>query len=182
MLTPPNPFWLRPMSLADLSAVRELDRLSFPTPARAGLFEHELEQNELAHYQVLEVVEGNGSSPQLIGFSGFWLIADEIHVSTIATHPHWRGRGLGELLLLNLLFESYNHPANMVTLEVRRSNLVAQALYRKYQFEEVGSRPRYYRDTGEDALLMTMASLNARYHQFLEVQQAALFQRLCSEV
>ena len=44
----------------------------------------------------------------------------------------------------------------LVTLEVRRSNVVAQALYRKYRFEEVGVRRRYYRDTGEDAILMTV--------------------------
>jgi hypothetical protein len=58
---------------------------------------------------------------------------------------------------------------------------VAQTLYRKYQFEKVGIRPRYYRDTGEDALLMTMPSLNARYHQFLQKQQAAHYNRLQSE-
>lgn len=180
MLIPKTPFWLRPMSLADLPGVWEVDRLSFPTPARAGLFEHELEQNNIAHYQVLGWGE-DGRSSQIIGISGFWLIADEIHISTIASHPQWRGRGLGELLLLNMMFQSYSHPANMVTLEVRRSNHVAQALYRKYQFEEVGLRPRYYHDTGEDALLMTMATLNARYFQFLEKQQLALYQRLQSE-
>ena len=176
MLTPPKPFVLRAMSAADLLGVRQVDRLSFPSPARAGLFEHELEQNGIAHYQVL-TVEPEG----VVGFAGFWLIADEIHVSTIATHPQWRGRGLGELLFLNLLFQSYTHPANMVTLEVRRSNAVAQTLYRKYRFAEVGTRPRYYRDTGEDALLMTMSSLNARYHKFLEAQQALLYQQLQSE-
>ena len=175
MLTPPAPFWLRELTIADLPAVREIDRLSFPTPARAGLFEHELSQNNIAHYQVL------GAADVLVGFAGFWLIADEIHISTIATHPQWRGRGLGELLLLNLLFQAYTLPANMVTLEVRCGNQVAQALYRKYQFEEVGTRPRYYRDTGEDALLMTMASLNAAYHHFLEEQKAALYLRLHSE-
>ncbi|WP_420632126.1 ribosomal protein S18-alanine N-acetyltransferase [Candidatus Leptofilum sp.] len=175
MLTPPDPFWLRAMQLADIPAVREVDRLSFPTPARAGLFEHELDGNKIAHYQVLGVAE------TIIGFAGFWLIADEVHVSTIATHPTWRGRGLGELLLLNLLFQAYTLPATMVTLEVRHSNKVAQALYHKYQFAEVGSRPRYYRDTGEDALLMTVPLLNARYHQFLENQQVKLLQRLQSE-
>lgn len=163
------------MTLADLPDVQKIDRLSFPTPARAGLFEHELLQNDIAHYQVL------GMADKLVGFAGFWLIADEIHISTIATHPQWRGRGLGELLLLNLLFQAYTLPANMVTLEVRRRNEVAQALYRKYQFEEVGTRPRYYRDTGEDALLMTMASLNARYHHFLEGREVALYLRLQSE-
>lgn len=177
---PKTPYWLRSMQMVDLSAVQTIDRLSFPTPARAGLFEHELAQNNIAHYQVLGLGE-DGRSPQIIGFSGFWLIADEIHISTIATHPQWRGHGLGELLLLYLLFQAYDHPANMATLEVRQSNRVAQALYRKYQFEEVGTRPRYYRDTGEDALLMTMASLNARYHQFLKEQQATLYQRLQSE-
>jgi ribosomal-protein-alanine N-acetyltransferase len=182
MLIPPDPFWLRPMALLDLPEVREIDRLSFPTPARAGLFEHELEQNDLAHYLVLgRMGEADGRLHPIIGFTGFWLIADESHVSTIATHPQWRGHGLGELLLLALLLESYDYPATMVTLEVRRSNTVAQELYRKYQFEEVGTRPRYYRDTGEDALLMTMPSLNARYFQFLEGQQTAVFQRLCSE-
>jgi [ribosomal protein S18]-alanine N-acetyltransferase len=180
MLLPPEPFVLRAISLSDLPAVREIDRLSFPTPARSGLFEHELRQNNLAHYQVLGVV-GDKLSADVIGFAGFWLIADEIHISSIATHPQWRGRGLGELLLLNLLFLSYEHPANMVTLEVRRSNDAAQALYRKYLFEEVGTRPRYYRDTGEDALLMTMAFLNARYYQFLEKQQVLLYRRLRSE-
>lgn len=182
MLIPPAPYWLRPMALHDLREVREIDRLSFPTAARVGLFEHELEQNNIAHYFVLgRMGDEDGRIAPIVGFTGFWLIADEIHVSTIATHPEWRGRGLGELLLLSLLIEAYEHPATMATLEVRRSNTVAQALYRKYQFEEVGTRPRYYRDTGEDALLMTVSSLNARYFQFLEGQQAALFQRLRSE-
>ncbi len=180
MLTPPEPLFLRPICLADLTAVRAIDRLSFPTPARSGLFEHELENN-LAYYQVL-AVRRDGQKDEIIGFAGYWLIADEIHVSSIATHPQRRRCGLGELLFLNLLFLSYEHPANMVTLEVRRSNVTAQALYHKYLFEEVGMRPRYYRDTGEDALLMTMATLNARYHHFLEKQQARLFQRLRREV
>ncbi|VAW31271.1 Ribosomal-protein-S18p-alanine acetyltransferase [hydrothermal vent metagenome] len=180
MLTSPEPFILRAICLADLTAVQAIDTRSFPTPARSGMFEHELENN-IAYYQVLEVRQ-EGQKDEIIGFAGYWLIADEIHVSSIATHPQWRGCGLGELLLLNLLFLSYDHPANMVTLEVRRSNEVAQALYRKYLFEEVGIRPRYYRDTGEDALLMTMASLDARYFCFLEKQQALLFQHLWSEV
>ena len=169
------------MSLTDLPEVWQLDRLSFPTPARPGQFEHELEQNDIAHYQVLEVLDENGRAEALIGFSGFWLIADEIHIITIATHPQRRRQGLGELLLLNLLFQAYAHPANIVTLEVRRSNTVAQAIYQKYQFEEVGIRRRYYRDTGEDALLMTMPSLNARYRQFLVNWQALLYKRLESE-
>ncbi|HUM68495.1 MAG TPA: ribosomal protein S18-alanine N-acetyltransferase, partial [Chloroflexota bacterium] len=114
----------------------------------------------------------------VIGYAGYWLIGDEVHISTVAMHPEWRGKGLGELLLLNMLALAYAHPANIVTLEVRHTNLSAQQLYLKYQFEIVGRRRRYYRDTGEDALIMTAPPLDARYYQFLESQREQLFWRL----
>jgi ribosomal-protein-alanine N-acetyltransferase len=176
MLTPPSPYTIRLMQLADLESVKEIDRLSFPTPARRGIFEHELEQNKIAHYQVLSV-----DSHQIIGFAGYWLMADEVHISTIAVHPDWRGRSLGELLLLNLLQLAYRHPANVATLEVRRSNKTAQRLYHKYQFAVMGERRRYYRDTGEDAIIMTVSALDAPYFQFLEEQRCRLFARLSGE-
>lgn len=169
MLQPPAPYHLRPMQMADLPAVLLIDRLSYPTPTRESLFRYELAENNLAHYQTLT----NGQTA--VGFAGYWLIGDEVHISTIAVHPDQRGRRLGELLLLNLLFLAYTHPACLVTLEVRQGNLVAQALYRKYQFAQVGERRGYYKDTGEDALLYTVTPLNGRYHQFLVAQQADLF-------
>jgi ribosomal-protein-alanine N-acetyltransferase len=70
----------------------------------------------------------------------------------------------------------------MVTLEVRRSNDAAQALYQKYGFDVVGERRRYYRDTGEDALLMTVSTLDAGYGEMLEEKRETLFNRLSSEV
>ncbi|MBK8987516.1 MAG: ribosomal protein S18-alanine N-acetyltransferase [Chloroflexi bacterium] len=175
MLQPPPPYCLRPMQLADLKAVTAIDRLAYPTPTRETLFRHELEENKMAHYQVLQM----GDS--IVGFAGYWLIGDEVHVSTIAVHPHWQGRHLGELLFLNILLDVYQHPACLVTLEVRRSNTIAQALYQKYRLEVVGERRAYYRDTGEDALLMTVTPLDGRYHQFLVTQQATLFARLSTE-
>lgn len=150
MLPLPPPYALRPMVAADIPAVLEIDRLSFPTPATEQLFRNELTDNQLAHYQVLTHGE------TIIGYAGFWLIADEVHVSTIAVHPAERGRGRGEWLLLNLLLLACELAPLLVTLEVRRGNTTAQALYRKYAFEEVGVRRRYYRDTGEDAILMTV--------------------------
>lgn len=164
------------MTKADLAVVYQLDKLSFPTPARKGIFEHELDNNDIAHYQVLTEADA------VIGFAGYWLLADEIHISTIAIHPAKRGQHLGELLLLYLLFRAYAHPANIVTLEVRRSNEAAQKMYEKYRFELVGVRRRYYKDTGEDALLMTVTALDASYHQFLESQRVKLFEILTSEV
>ncbi len=172
MLSLPIFYQLREMVLSDIDDVLLVDKLSFPTPAKSQLFEHELSENRLAHYQCLL------ASERLIGYAGYWLMGDEQHISTIATHPDWRGKGLGELLLLNMLLMAYVQPITMTTLEVRRSNLVAQTLYLKYQFEIVGERPRYYRDTGDDALIMTRTPLDAPYHNWLQAQQKGLFTRL----
>ncbi len=148
-------FTLRPLQLDDLDAVIEIDRLSLPSPTKKGVYQYELVQNQLAHYRVL-VVEGNGRSPELIGFAGYWLMGDEIHISMIAVHPDWRGKGLGERLLADLLEQPNVTQAALVTLEVREQNTIAQSLYQKYKFEAVGRRKRYYKDTGEDAILMTL--------------------------
>ncbi len=141
------------MAVADIPAVLAVDRVSFPTPTTEQLFINELTDNQLAHYQVL-VRDDDGET--IVGFAGFWLIAGEIHISTIAVEPAERGRGRGEWLRLNLLLLACALQPLLVTLEVRRSNTVAQALYAKYRFVEVGVRRRYYRDTKEDALLMTV--------------------------
>ena len=178
MLQPPPPFTLRPLRLDDLDAVIAIERASFPNPARVQLYQHELAHNELAHYQALTVGQ-DGRAEQLVGYAGYWLMGDELHVSIIAVDPPWRGHGLGELLLLNLLYLAYDHASALVTLEVRAGNHVAQALYRKYGFDLVGERRRYYRDTGEDALLMTvvLAAAPAERAQ-LDRQRDALWQRL----
>lgn len=149
MYTPPGPYQLRSMQLTDLPAVRSIEKMSLPTPTKAGTYEHELTKNSLAHYQVLTV---NGRT--LIGYSGYWLIADEVHISIIAIHPDWRRRGLGELLLLNMIAITQPKAVTMATLEVRAGNTAAQALYHKYNFRVVNERLRYYRD-GESALVMT---------------------------
>lgn len=154
MLSLPAPYRLRPMALGDIPAVMAIDRAAFPSPAPEQMFINELTDNRLAHYQVLVRDEAAGET--IIGFAGFWLMADEVHVSTIAVAPAERSRGRGEWLLLNLLQLACALDPLLVTLEVRRGNSVAQALYAKYRFEEVGLRRRYYRDTGEDALLLTV--------------------------
>ncbi len=154
MLLLPNPYRLRPMAVADIPAVLAIDSLSFPTPTPEQVFINELTDNNLAHYQVLTRDEEAGET--VVGFAGFWLIAGEIHISTIAVAPEERRCGRGEWLLLNLLLLACELEPLLVTLEVRRSNTTAQNLYRKYRFAEVGLRRRYYSDTGEDALLMTV--------------------------
>jgi ribosomal-protein-alanine N-acetyltransferase len=115
----------------------------------------------------------------LIGFAGLWLMVDEAHITTIAMHPSFRRKGLGELLLVSLIDIAYQIGARWVTLEVRVSNYPAQNLYRKYGFREAGLRHRYYSDNQEDALIMWTEEINtpAYKQQFLELR-TALYEKL----
>ncbi|HEY1350184.1 MAG TPA: ribosomal protein S18-alanine N-acetyltransferase [Ktedonobacteraceae bacterium] len=97
----------------------------------------------------------------IVGFAGLWLMVDEAHVTTIAMHPNFRRRGLGELMLASLIEIAYEIGARWVTLEVRVTNYNAQSLYRKYGFREAGLRHRYYSDNQEDALIMWTDEINS---------------------
>ena len=91
---------------------------------------------------------------QLVGYCFSYLVMDELHVLNLAIHPEWQGRGLGRLLLESVLERAVSRGAAYVTLEVRRSNLIAQSLYTSLGFTEAGVRKNYYRDNGEDALVL----------------------------
>ena len=90
----------------------------------------------------------------IVGYAGIWVMTDEAHITTIAVDPDYQGNGLGELLLVALIDRAQHIGAHWLTLEVRVTNKVAQALYEKYTFKEMGLRRRYYSDNGEDALVM----------------------------
>lgn len=124
----------------------------------------------------------SASSPDLasmIGFAGLWLMVDEAHITTIAIHPDYRRRSLGELLLLSLIDIAYTIGAKWVTLEVRVSNYTAQNLYRKYGFHESGVRHRYYSDNQEDALIMWTEEINSpSYKQKFQALKAELLAKL----
>jgi ribosomal-protein-alanine N-acetyltransferase len=145
-------FMVEPMAVTDIDQVMEIEQVAFPSPWSARAYHYEITQN--AHSTMLVVrssahstgglkrLVGNllprhvrvGSRGLVLGYAGFWLLVDEAHVCTIAVHPHWRGRGLGELLLISLLEQGIEQGASRATLEVRISNQVAQELYHKYAF------------------------------------------------
>jgi ribosomal-protein-alanine N-acetyltransferase len=117
----------------------------------------------------------------IVGYAGIWVMTDEAHVTTIASHPDVRGRGVGELLLLALIHRAMDVGARWMTLEVRASNAVAQNLYRKYTFKEMGVRRRYYSDNGEDALVMWTDALDSdSFEAALERNEAKLGERIGS--
>jgi ribosomal-protein-alanine N-acetyltransferase len=143
------------MTLDDLPAVLEIDRQSFPIPWPERSYRFELTQNPAADLFVAEDPDF-----EVVGFLGYWLIADEVHISTFAVRPGVRGQGIGEQLLVAGLTTARERGAALATLEVRESNLPAIELYQKLGFESVGLRKGYYRDNGEDAILMSLKQLD----------------------
>lgn len=137
-----------PMTTADIPAVLEIEHRSFPTPWPRDAYAHELENNRTAVYMVARR-EGI-----LVGYAGMWVVLDEAHITTIAVDPPQRGQGIGEGLLIALIERAGERGARWIQLEVRRANVVAQALYRKYGFRDVGVRRNYYSDNSEDAVVM----------------------------
>ena len=144
---------VEPMRLEDVTAVHEIERLSFRTPWPAYAFEQELKGNRMARYLVAR------AGDRIVGFAGIWTMIDDAHVTTFGVHPDWRRQAIGRQLLLNLCELAVAIGARRLTLEVRASNTAAQALYRGFGFEVVGRRRAYYTDDGEDALVMTTPAL-----------------------
>ena len=100
------------------------------------------------------------AASNVVGLVGIWTAVDQAHIVVIATHPNERRRGVGELLVLATIAEALKTGATNATLEVRKSNIVARSLYRKYGFNDIGVRHRYYHDNREDAIIMSTPSLS----------------------
>ena len=138
---------VRPMKRADLDAVYLIETLSFRSPWSKHSLAGEL-RNNVAHYVVAEH-EG-----EVIGYCGMWVLFEEAHITNIAIHPGFRGHSFGKQLLLAAMEHAASFGAEMMTLEVRESNTVAQNMYAQFDFVQQGFRKRYYSDTGEGALLL----------------------------
>lgn len=138
----------RKMTVEDIDRVFEIESQSFKTPWSKESFYTEVKENTLATYLVLTLDE------VVIGFGGMWLIMDEIHITNVAVAPEHRGQGYSKTLINDMIKYAKEKGFQHMTLEVRVSNSVAIALYEKFGFESVGVRPKYYVDTGEDALVM----------------------------
>ncbi len=185
---------VRRMTLDDINQVAAIDRESFSTPWSANAYRFEVANRDTSHLVVLETFsDAKGTElrrrlwpfaqraqpgGEVIGYGGCWLIAGEAHISTIAVHPDHRGQGLGELLLASMLKRAIRLGGEYSVLEVRESNEAAQALYRKYEYTVIGRRRQYYRDNGEDALLMEARPLDGAYYRRIEARLAALSGRV----
>lgn len=185
------------MAEGDIPQANEIEREAFPAQWPPTSFKRELGSHFNHYYVVYEEgkevpVQGNtgskdslmprlkglwrggksssaSSAPKqyLVGLVGIWHLYDEAHVISIAVREAYRRRGVGELLLITIIEEAIRLGAFVVTLEVRVSNLGAQALYEKYGFKKVGIRANYYTNDSEDGYIMTTDRLTTASYQAL---------------
>lgn len=183
---------LRYMRVGDIAQVIAIDRQCFDPPWSLDSYSFEITESRVSHMVVLE--QRDGDSPQeparqdnwlarlggrlrtggqavstigtILGYGGLWKIEAEAHVSTIATHPKWRGNGYGEILLAGMFGKALRLHADFIVLEVRVSNSIAQSLYRKYGFCRFGRKRNYYGSDKEDAWDMRVTLDKAARRQF----------------
>lgn len=192
------------MTMNDVPRVVEIERLAYTTPWPPSAYRREIQENRMARYIVvrdtwlkqpaspapheeskrpfpLSLLLARPPSPippetaNIIAFAGLWHMINEAHITTIATHPDYRGRGVGELMLSSLIGVAYTAQARYVTLEVRVTNSVAQSLYRKYGFTQTNVRRRYYSDNHEDAYVMSTQDITSEDYR---IRYAELCERL----
>ena len=142
---------IRPMEKRDIPHIHEIERQSFAMPWSEESIRHDLEENVVARWLVME---GREDEPPVLAYASMWLVIDEGHVCNIAVHPQARGRGYGRRIVRALIGLAEDEGMRLMTLEVRRSNAAAQALYHSLGFSDVGYRKRYYENNREDALIM----------------------------
>ena len=142
---------IQPMTVADLPGVLAIERASFTSPWTEDNFRHEIEDNPLA-WNLVGLHDG-----AIVAFACAYLVSDELMINDLAVDASARRRGVGSALLRHLLDGARLRGCRRATLEVRPGNLAARALYDGFGFAVVGTRPGYYADTGEDALLLTCA-------------------------
>ena len=188
---------LRYMQLSDIRQVAAIDVICFEPPWPYESYTFEINESNVSHMVVLDRQIDAASPPatrrqslrsrlrgrlrgeerrrfstgDILGYGGLWKIEGEAHISTIAIHPENRGLGYGEILLAGMFGKAVRLNAEFIVLEVRVSNTVAQALYKKYGFSRIGRKKNYYRADNEDAWDMRVALDRDTCHRFERLYQ-----------
>lgn len=142
----PEGLRLRSLAYADLPQVLAIERRSFPTPWSLAMFVLELSKPS----GICLAAEREG---RVVGYLVCSRYADIWHLMNVAVEEGHRGQGVAGTLIRRL-FELADAPAEQYTLEVRRSNADAIAMYERFGFRSSGVRRGYYHDNREDAVIM----------------------------
>jgi ribosomal-protein-alanine N-acetyltransferase len=133
----------------DVERVLEIEKEGFLHP-----WSRELVERELDHTWSRLLLAEDGPGGAVVGYIVFWIVHDEVHVLNVATAVASRRRGVGRALMIAAEEEGHRRGARLSTLEVRRSNTPAIALYLTLGYRQIGVRPNYYAEEREDAIVM----------------------------
>lgn len=133
----------------DVSEIAELEKKCFASSVVGKIFSR---RNAKQTCGVFCQAKDNG---KCIGYAGFWNVSGEGDITNVAVLPEYRKNGIGSMLISEMIKTAVTLKLELLTLEVRKSNIAAQGLYKKYGFDIIGERKRYYSDNGEDAWIMT---------------------------
>jgi ribosomal-protein-alanine N-acetyltransferase len=138
------------MKESHVKDVVAIEQAVFDTPWTEDMFRQEIEGAFGSQAFVATM------NARVVGYSIAWFFEEEVHLVNIAVHAAYRKRGVGNLLLDHLIHRALDRRMRIMTLEVRASNLPAQAFYRRARFRPIGIRKGYYSDNREDAVLMVL--------------------------
>ncbi|MDO4618591.1 MAG: ribosomal protein S18-alanine N-acetyltransferase [Clostridia bacterium] len=142
-------FTIRPIRAEDAGELARLDIECFSVPWSETAFKDEAE-NAIATYFLA------CDSEKIIGYIGYWNVMNEGNITNIAVLPEYRRKKVASLLLEHSVKTAISGKLDLLTLEVRKSNIPARSLYEKYGFKEIGVRKNYYHKPTEDAIIMTL--------------------------
>lgn len=140
--------YTQPMTAAHIPEVAELEKLCFSTPWSAQSLE--LLTREGIGTGVVYIEDG-----KVVAYGGMLCVVDQGQITNVAVHPDYRRRGIGRAIVGALLKIAMDERFEEVTLEVRKSNEGAQALYRSMGFRAIATRPGFYSKPTEDGVIMT---------------------------
>jgi [ribosomal protein S18]-alanine N-acetyltransferase len=160
-----------PISIESIDHILALDRLCFGGLWSESSYQREL-TNDNSHFLAVTVDSTlEPTTAGIIGFGCFWAILDEAHITLLAIHPQYQGRGFGQLLLGAMLDRARAIEMARATLEVRPSNQGAIHIYEKHGFQTVGRRKKYYQDNNEDGIIMWRGGLQHPYFPNDKIKQ-----------
>ncbi|HRE03063.1 MAG TPA: ribosomal protein S18-alanine N-acetyltransferase [Ilumatobacteraceae bacterium] len=145
----PRGLVIEPMRRRDLTAIQVIERQVYPQPWSVNVFANEIEMSRQGQRYYICAHRDS----MLVGYAGMMVVLDEAHITNVAVDPQRQRQGIGQRLLAELAWEARRRGCNALTLEVRLSNVAAQAMYQRFGFEPAGIRAKYYENV-EDAIVM----------------------------
>ena len=182
---------IRRAKIFDVPAIVRIEDETSDTPWSAKAITDDVTKNDRAYVAVALVFSDSedvsedvnkddnavaagamAGSSERAGYADMWIVAGEAQLNNIGVYERFRRQGIGEKLLTHMIDVAAERDCDVMTLEVRAGNSAAIALYSKLGFKQVGIRRNYYRNNGEDAILMNKAisAIDVEYSTGIEIE------------